>query len=336
MVSVASVRGSAPREPGTRMIVTPGRVLGTIGGGHLEYKAIAIARDLLAAGEPAVLKRFPLGASLGQCCGGVVNLLFEAVPPDAVWVSELAGRLAGGEPCVMVTAAHGPAGCGTVLVSAASVSGTLGDAALDRQVVERARSMLSGAPAGLVEFATGETTRSLLFLAPLQPSDFHIVIFGAGHVGRALVNTLAALPCRIVWVDPREAEFPAGLPANVEAVVSEFCEDEVDTAPAGAWFVVMTHDHALDQRLAERILRRGDFSWFGLIGSHTKRRAFEQRLGARGIDAAALSRMECPIGVAGIRDKHPAAIAISVAARILRQREAGASTARPALHDARA
>ena len=97
-------------------------------------------------------------------------------------------------------------------------------------------------------------------------------------------------------MDERAEAFPPTLPDNVTAVLSEDCEDEVDAAPAGAWFVVMTHEHGLDQRLAERILRRDDFSWFGLIGSHTKRRAFEQRLGARGIEAARLARMQCPIG----------------------------------------
>ena len=96
-----------------------------------------------------------------------------------------------------------------------------------------------------------------------------------------------------------------------------------DAAPAGAHYLVMTHSHALDQCIAEHILRRGDFAWFGLIGSESKRRTFARRLAARGLAPQAIARMRCPIGIAGIRDKHPVAIAVAVAAEILRQREAG-------------
>lgn len=336
MVTVASVRGSAPREAGAKMIVTAATVLGTIGGGHLEYKAIAIARDQLAAGNSATVRRFPLGASLGQCCGGVVNLLFEAVPVAAPWRDALAEGLGRGLASVVVTAAHEQAAQGKLLVGADSVFGTLGAAGLDRRAIAAAREMAAGGPPTLGRFERDDGNASLLFLDPQVPQDFNLFVFGAGHVGRALVNSLAALPCRITWVDERAEAFPPTLPDNVTAVLSEDCEDEVDAAPAGAWFVVMTHEHGLDQRLAERILRRDDFSWFGLIGSHTKRRAFEQRLGARGIEAARLARMQCPIGVGGIRDKHPAAIAVAVAAQILLEREAREGASRPLQHSARA
>jgi xanthine dehydrogenase accessory factor len=94
-------------------------------------------------------------------------------------------------------------------------------------------------------------------------------------------------------------------------------ESLIDAAAADTCFLVMTHSHALDQALAERILRRGDFRYFGLIGSATKRRSFEQRLQQRGIAAALLQRMTCPIGVRGIEHKEPAAIAIAVAAEPL-------------------
>ena len=79
MVTVASTIGSTPREPGAKMIVTSEQMYGTIGGGNLEYQACAIARSQLEASESSRLKRFPLGAGLGQCCGGLVNLMFEPV-----------------------------------------------------------------------------------------------------------------------------------------------------------------------------------------------------------------------------------------------------------------
>ena len=92
-------------------------------------------------------------------------------------------------------------------------------------------------------------------------------------------------------------------------------------APAGAYFLVMTHSHALDQSLAEAILARGDFAYFGLIGSATKRRQFERRMAARGVSAERLAGMTCPIGIPGIKGKEPATIAVAVAAQLLEVRE---------------
>ena len=87
LVSVDSVVGSTPREPGARMIVTADELYGSIGGGNLEYQACRIARDQLASGEPDGLQRFPLGAGLGQCCGGLVNLMFERLCEDSDWAA---------------------------------------------------------------------------------------------------------------------------------------------------------------------------------------------------------------------------------------------------------
>ena len=90
LVSVVSAKGSVPRGPGTRMVVTADAVEGTIGGGHLELTAIGIARDMLstASARAGELRRFPLGASLGQCCGGLVNLLFEPIDADVELMME--------------------------------------------------------------------------------------------------------------------------------------------------------------------------------------------------------------------------------------------------------
>src|SRR5262249_43417852 len=150
-----SSRGSVPREAGTRMVVTEDGLEGTIGGGHLELQAIGIARDMLAsatenAGE---LKRFPLGASLGQCCGGLVNLLFEPVGSDATWVDSLASLRRSARTVVVATTAN-RATRGKLLITAAGVEGSLGDPALDQRVATTARRMLEpGSPAQLIRFA---------------------------------------------------------------------------------------------------------------------------------------------------------------------------------------
>lgn len=152
----------------------------------------------------------------------------------------------------------------------------------------------------------------------------HIVLFGAGHVGHALITLLGMLPCVVQWVDERDELFPDEVPANVQIEATDTPDAIVDNVPAGAYFLVMTHNHALDFTLATRIMRRRDFTYFGMIGSKTKRVKFERRLIERGVEPGRLAQMTCPIGVAGIVDKAPHAIALAVCAELLqiRTREA--------------
>ena len=151
-------------------------------------------------------------------------------------------------------------------------------------------------------------------------APMHIVLFGAGHVGHALVRLLGSLPCVVQWVDERDELFPDETPATVQVEANDTPEAVVDAVPPGAWFLVMTHNHALDFSLASRIMRRRDFAYFGMIGSKTKRVKFERRLLERGVDLERLAEMTCPIGIAGIVDKAPAAIALAVCAELLQVR----------------
>jgi xanthine dehydrogenase accessory factor len=320
LVTVAAAKGSVPREPGTKMIVTADRLLGTIGGGHLEWKATEIARHVLDGADVQALQRFPLGASLGQCCGGMAQLLFEPINVAAPWLDAVTNKPDVAR--VVVTRVRSAAATDKLVVTATASTGTLGEPALDSAAIDAARALLrDGGTTRLTEIhAGGESTTCML--DPLYPCDWHIVLFGAGHVGQAIVRSMAELPCRITWVDSRDAAFPTDVPANTTVVATDTPEAEVDAAPAGAFFLVMTHSHPLDQALTERILRRFDFAYFGLIGSTSKRGQFERRLRERGIEAAQLAAMTCPIGVPGINDKRPAVIAIAVVAELLQHYEA--------------
>lgn len=321
LVTVAATRGSAPREPGAKMIVTATEVFGTIGGGHLEYKAIEIARGMLAGEEGVSLQRFVLGASLGQCCGGIVELLFERIGRDVAWLETAATLLEKRTPCVLVASIEPHASAERLVVTAEESCGTLGDVA-----IAAARALLASAQGTSLEPANSAGAR--LFFDVLRPPRMQVVLFGAGHVGQALVRMLCELPCCVSWVDSRDNAFPQGLPGNVTMVTTDDPESEADAAPPGSHFLVMTHSHDLDLRLCERILAREDFVYFGLIGSATKRRRFEQQLMRRGVSAARLARMTCPIGVGGISGKHPAAIAVAVAAEILQAHERGSAVVR--------
>ena len=250
-VLVLDAKGSVPRAAGTRMLVSADQVAGTIGGGHLEHKAIAHARARLAAAADAVNvgrehdgqhddRHYPLGPALGQCCGGALTLRTQPLTPIG-----LAGW-------------------------------------------------------------------------PVEPSLFNLQLYGAGHVGRAIVQLLERLNCRVQWIDEREAEFPAAAnAAHIERLCVEPVEAEVSEAAASSFFLVLTHSHDLDLRITEAILRRADFSYLGLIGSATKLARFRRRFEQRGIDASSLARITCPIGVPGISGKEPEVIAMAVVAQLL-------------------
>ena len=256
LVEVAQARGSAPREAGTRMLVSAGRAVGTIGGGHLEWMALDKARGLLASHAAAPLEpqsaHYPLGPALGQCCGGAVTLRYSLLNPEhiAQW--------------------------------------------------------------------------------PRAQPRFFLQLHGAGHVGRAIARLLGGIDCSVDWIDEREDEFPqslcsdGGWPGHIRRVAVDAVEAEVACAPPGAFYLVLTHQHDLDWRIAERVLARGDFGYLGLIGSATKRAKFFRRFEQRGFCAEVIDRITCPIGVAGIEGKEPEVIAIGVVAQLLQRSSIGA------------
>ena len=255
VVEVTRARGSVPREAGTRMLVGAGACAGTLGGGHLELKAMAQARALMA-GEPGVPTHahYPLGPALGQCCGGAVTLDF---------------------------------------------------------------SPLDGAA---------------LAAWPHAPAGFHLQLYGAGHVGRAIALALVPMHADVDWIDARADEFEAVAgrfgatwPGHIRRVIvdaDEPLEAQVADAPAGAFYLVLTHRHDLDLAITEAILRRGDFGYLGLIGSRTKKQRFVHQLERRGLANQLIERITCPIGIPGISGKQPEVIAAAVVAQLLQVAEA--------------
>jgi xanthine dehydrogenase accessory factor len=317
LVTVASVTGSVPREPGAKLLVGVDEVRGTIGGGHLEFKATEIAKNMLGNGGASSLHRFALGAALGQCCGGAVTLFFErVVAAQSAWRQPLTRHIEDGCACVIATAA-GSGTCAKLLLAGNLAHGSLGDHRLDQQAALYAANGITR----LVELESASGRGVSVLIESLQDCDFRILLFGAGHVGRALVAVLAEVDCSVNWIDTRDDAFPDVIPANARRIATDTPESEVAAAPAGSHFLVMSHSHDLDYTLAEAILRRADFASFGLIGSSTKRRRFEQRFAQRGLVPEIMQRMTCPIGIASIEGKQPATIAISVAAQLLELRE---------------
>ncbi|HVC62115.1 MAG TPA: xanthine dehydrogenase accessory protein XdhC [Acetobacteraceae bacterium] len=251
------------------------------------------------------------------------------------WLDALATLDRAGTPSVLVTvaAARGStpreAGC-KMVVTRDALFGTIGGGNLEFACIDAARDMLDGAqrPA-MRDFPLGPALGqccgghvSVLF-EPIHPARLHVALFGAGHVGRALVRLLGDLPLRVTWIDSRPDAFPAACPGSVATIVATIVATHpatrIEHLPAGTLVLVMTHDHQIDFAIAEAALARNDFASVGLIGSATKRARFVRRLASHGIDAAAIGRLICPIGLPGTGGKLPAEIAISVAASILQQ-----------------
>lgn len=265
-VVIDSFEGSSPREVGAWMLVTAAQVQGTIGGGNLEFQAIAHARERLAlqANAPVdskqshtadEIKRYPLGPALGQCCGGVVHLKFTHITAqDAIKI---------------------------------------------------------GAACAHIHWSNGRNA-------------LQIALFGGGHVGKALVRTLSALPCAIIWVDSRDEIFAPDVPVHVQCEHSAPVHAAVADLPAGSHVLILSFSHAEDLDVVAACLTRlrnqNDLPFIGLIGSKSKWATFRHRLEDRGFGAHEIARITCPIGIDGITGKEPEVIAVSVAAQLMRLR----------------
>jgi xanthine dehydrogenase accessory factor len=339
MVTIASVQGSSPREPGASMLVTRREARQTIGGGNLEFQCIDIARKLLAQNDRNQLhQRFSLAAGLGQCCGGVVTVLFEKIPATSQWPRALQSMRRGDEAVMQIVALDAGSSMPRLLVSASRVFPPQLESAQPALIALARERLVARTPthAETVRLKGEDSEQSLLF-DRVGANDFELILFGAGHVGSALASLLAQQSCRVTWVDTRDDQLPAASASNIVTVCTDVPEAIIDDAAPGSYFIVMTHDHRLDQQLAEHILKRNDFAWFGLIGSCSKRAKFEHRLSARGIPAAVLQKMVCPIGIGGIKSKLPSAIAVSVMAQLLQvyeQQTQGLADCSPAFHTA--
>ncbi|MGI9271785.1 MAG: xanthine dehydrogenase accessory protein XdhC [Woeseiaceae bacterium] len=310
VVTVAGIRGSAPREVGAKMIVTENETLGTIGGGQLEYQCSRLAFDLLGDDETPKLRKFPLGSSMGQCCGGVVDILFEPIATGLpVWLQDLRALYGQREPAVIATHIDGEHH--KCVITADNVYGTTADT-VGIDILGRARY---GLDTGRIAHRSDNW-----FLELVVGSDLNIAVFGAGHVGSAVVQALSSLDCNIRWVDSRR-NMLRHAPANVRAIETPEPSLEVAAMPPGSCFLVMTHSHALDFEICDRILQRRDAAYCGLIGSQSKRRRFEKRYRAQGMPDEQLRQLVCPIGVAGISGKKPAEIAVAASAEILQAHE---------------
>ncbi|MEQ8290934.1 MAG: xanthine dehydrogenase accessory protein XdhC [Roseovarius sp.] len=278
-VVIAATHGSCPRETGAAMLVWVGGQSGTIGGGALEHELARAAREQAVACR---LSRHALGPEMGQCCGGAVEVVSEVYD---------AGSLPEAETVV-----------------ARPVSGPAAMPLSVKRMLATARNQGRPPEAQLLDG---------WMIEPVARPTREVWIWGAGHVGRALVSVLEPLPeVRITWVDTAPDRFPEDIPEGVTPLPAAEPARLVPHAPKDAHHLILTYSHALDLELCHQLLSHG-FASAGLIGSATKWARFRKRLAALGHGPDQIDSIRCPIGDPTL-GKHPQAIAVGVAAEILK------------------
>lgn len=270
LVTILATEGSAPRGPGTRMVITETGLQGTIGGGALEHQATEQARTILGLSPGSWrVQDYPLGPLLGQCCGGRVRLLVERLGE----VPE-------------------------------------GDGPYEVQLGEKLRRRATGARPTTLSARGPKPEACDSFVEPAEGDRLPVLMFGAGHVGKAIAMRAQGLPLHLGWYDsrPEAADTPGVMLADEEAMAA--CAGSADGHTA---VVILTHDHGVDYRLTAAALA-SEARYVGLIGSETKRARFLSRLEKDGIDPG---RLTCPIGLPGPKGKEPEVIAIATLAQLL-------------------
>jgi xanthine dehydrogenase accessory factor len=262
------------------------------------------------------------------------------MPTPHGFVEKLAELVATGAPVVTVTLADATGsvpqevGAKAIVTRDGLVFGTVGGGLVESRAIEHARHMLGdGDPRrGVAELLEWNLKRDVgmtcggvvkLLFEVYNHRNWRIVLFGAGHVAAAIVQTLLPLECRITCIDPRE-EWLGKLPAamSLEKVCLADMASHVATLPDDSFVLCLTMGHRTDRPILEQILRTGRrFPYLGVIGSKSKRAVLRRELLEAGISEDRVEDFRCPIGLR-IGGNHPAEIALSVVAELLEVRDA--------------
>jgi len=282
-VLIAEHKGSSPRGAGTSMLVWEGGFTGTIGGGALEYRAVENAKKYLQSKASTPVERIPLGPNLGQCCGGSVTLVTECFSQENLPPAEI--------------------------IFARPIKPDTPEPLWVKRVLANTRN---GAETPDTHLQDG------WLIEPVTQPHQPMWIYGAGHVGRAIIDTLQGLPYDITWIDTDASRFPAHIPDHVTRLIAQSPALVTKHAPHDAQHYILTYSHALDLELCHAILGHS-FKSLGLIGSKTKHARFISKLRNLGHSETQIARIICPIGDPSL-GKEPKAIALGIATALLNAR----------------
>ncbi len=257
------------------------------------------------------------------------------------WIEAISSLNAQAQGYVLVTVLEtkgsSPRDTGTKMVVSADKSfDTIGGGALEYQSIEIAREFLytNKTAQHTQTFNLGKDLKQCcggvvkVFFEVFPISNFNIIIFGAGHIAKSLIKILEEVDCQVSWFDSRSELFPEKCASHIQTHPITQPELAVESCKPNSYFLIMTHDHALDQELCEAILSRGDSQYCGLIGSATKGLKFRQRLIKKSYTQQELESLMCPVGLKHLKSKKPMEIAVSISAELLQLRDKQAQLVR--------
>jgi len=325
LLTIISTKGSTPCSNGDKIVFSGAEsVFGSIGGGNLEFKALSFAEELLSLNSNGTyLKKYPLGASLGQCCGGYVNVMFESfIQSDATnsWIKTVSNLLQDNEDFIVATIIDSNSEIEFSSKKFVYLDGTLSpnidDKKISSLITKSAKDLLllSDSPT-IVQFenqsgALTEVCFEKVLTSEVQP----VVVFGAGHISRALMPILINLPIKIYWVDDRAEQFDKyqGDTSQIDIICDDFVQSIPDL-PDSSYCLVITYSHQIDFEICEKMITQNNFSYLGMIGSEIKGKKFRDRFHQKNFSEEVINKFICPIGDKQKFLKSPAAIAVTIA-----------------------
>ena len=288
LATVIRIVGSAPRHPGARMLIhADGSIFGTIGGGRVEQEVCAVGAEV-ASGSRARRVRYQLTQELGMSCGGGMEFYVEPIAPSLDAIERAVEILSRRRPVRMVTRFGGPKTA--------------------EELSDRGR---------------GITVAEDHFAEVLRPRE-RVLLFGFGHIGRALTPLFATLDFDLVVCDDNQtgALSPPPECPVIESLDVDRVECELGGLGPADYAVIATREHRLDLGVLAALLPREDLGYLGMIGSRRKLATFRKQLADRGVEEHHWARLHSPIGLE-IGGETPAEIALSIAAQIVMVRNRG-------------
>ena len=333
LLTVIETKGSTPCSVGDKIVYSNEQLtFGSIGGGNLEFQALTFAKDLLGKDSNSThLEKYPLGATLGQCCGGYVKVMFESFVNNGTqlkkknsWLETVSDLIERQQDFVVATIIDNQTdkrNSGKKIVYTANQeTPPSSDGGLNGKISTGAYNLLSANDSPTIA-QYQSTSESLIEVCyeKVSNTELHpVAIFGAGHISRALMPILTKLPIRIFWIDDRAQQFEQyqGDTSQINIICDDFISGLADL-PDETYCLVITYSHQMDFDICEKIISRNSFTYLGMIGSRIKGNKFKDRLLQKGYPKGTVDKFICPIGAKQKFLKSPTAIAVTIAMDLL-------------------
>jgi len=333
LLTVIETKGSTPCSVGDKIIFSNKQsTFGSIGGGNLEFQALTLAQVLLEKDANSThLEKYPLGATLGQCCGGYVKVMFESFVNSSSqlkkknsWLETVSDLIEKQQDFVVATIIDNQTdklNSGKKFIyTANSDKSPSRDSDLNGKIRDGAYNLLSenDSPTIVQYQSTSESFVEVCYEKVSSTELQSVAIFGAGHISRALMPILIKLPIRIYWIDDRAQQFEQyqGDTSQINIICDDFISGLADL-PDETYCLVITYSHQMDFDICEKIISRNSFTYLGMIGSRIKGNKFRDRLLKKGYSKEIVEKFICPIGAKQKFLKSPTAIAVTIAMDLL-------------------